>query len=81
MIKSKKGSFFVKMKFYYKKFKNKKKYFYENIDILFLKSVFQKILFLNLKKYFSADFWKKHDFLNFAKKYLRLTKIVFDLPN
>ena len=38
MIKSKKGSFFVKMKFYYKKFK--KKYFYENIDILFPKSVF-----------------------------------------
>ena len=33
MIKSKKSSFFVKIKFYYKKFKNKKIYFYENIDI------------------------------------------------
>ena len=40
MIKSKKGSFFVKMKFYYKKFKNKKKYFYENIDIFFAKKCF-----------------------------------------
>ena len=46
MIKSKKGSFLLKIKFYSKKIKNKKIYFYENIDILFLKSVFlENIIF------------------------------------
>ena len=60
MIKSKKGSFLLKMKFYSKKFKNKKIYFYENIDILFLKSVFQKILFFNLKTIFFGRFLEKN---------------------
>ena len=68
MIKSKKGSFFVKMKFYYKKFKIKKiflrKYWY-----FISKKWFLENIILNLKKYFSADFWKKHDFLDFAKKF------------
>jgi len=61
MIKSKKGSFFVKKKFYYKKFKNKKniflrKYWYfiskkcflENIIFYFKNSIFRQIFGKNM---------------------------------
>jgi len=74
MIKSKKGSFFVKMKFYYKKFKNKKKIFLRKYWYFISKKCFLENIIFKFKKIFFGRFLEKTWFFKFCKKIFEVNK-------